>query len=247
MRSVGFIGKTEKTDVVLYIAKMISAMGSKVIFIDATSTQKTRYTVPYIDIGNVQDQYVTEFDGVEVAVGFNNILELKKYLLSKGEDFSEFEYVLIDTDVEEMCEEYDIKSANKTFYITTYDKMHVAKGIELLKYLCATKRKEDPDGELNITKILMYTHVNSAHVKYMDQLTENLPIVWNQNSVTLSYDEGDLSVGIQNQYSNKIDMKYLSAQTREGIIGAVEMITGEDKNKLKKVLKNIDRNTKFFA
>ena len=82
MKCVGFIGKTNKTELVQYIAKMINTYGSKVILVDATTSQKTRYTVPTIMGTEDQSQYVVQYDNIDIAVGFSNMLELKKYLLS---------------------------------------------------------------------------------------------------------------------------------------------------------------------
>lgn len=249
MKSIGFIGEMDKTGMLLCVGKMIAALGCKVMLVDATKAQKTRYVIPLIMENETQEQYITQHDGLEVAVGFGNILELKKYLLSKGEDFSEFEYILIDSDIDEMCEEYDIKSANKLFFVTTFDKMHLTKGIELLKFICATKRREDPNGSVDIEKILSYTQTNIKAVddRYIERLTENLPINWSHNKIVTSYDEGDLSAYIQNQYRNKIEFKELTPQTKLGILDIVYEVTGEDKNRLKKVLKSIEKNARFIG
>ena len=99
MKSVGFIGKADKTDLVSYVSKIISAMGKKVVMIDATSAQKTRYTIPIMSEMEDQAQYIVQHDGVEIAIGFSNILELKKYLLSKGEDFNDYDYVIVENEV----------------------------------------------------------------------------------------------------------------------------------------------------
>lgn len=249
MKSIGFVGEMDKTGLLLSVGKMVSALGVKVILVDATKTQKTRYVVPLIMDNETQEQYITQYDGVEVAVGFANILELKKYLLSKGEDFSEFDYILIDTDNEEMCEEYDLKSANKLFFVTTYDKMHLTKGIELLKFLCASKRREDPNGSVEIEKVLSYTQTNIKTVddRYIERLTENLPINWISEKIVTSYDEGDLSAYIQNQYRNKIEFKDITPQTKLGIIDIVSAVTGEEKTRLKKVLKSVEKNARFIG
>ena len=116
MKCIGFVGSADKTELVMYIAKVLSSLDKKTIYIDATTKQKTRYIIPTIGDMEEQNQYVVQHDGVEFAIGFTNMLELKKYFLSKGEDFTEFEYVLVDTDVPEMCEEYDLKSANPNFH-----------------------------------------------------------------------------------------------------------------------------------
>lgn len=246
MKSVGFVGKMDKTELVQYVAKVLSTLGQKTILIDATSAQKTRYTVDVINGLNAQNQYVVEHDGVDIAVGFNNVLELKKYLLAKGEDFTEYECVLIDTDSDEMSEEYDLKNANNLFFVTSFDKMHIAKGIDVLRYICATKRKENPEAQVDLTKVLYYSNINTADMNYVENLADNLPLNW-KGTINIAYDTGDLSVNIQNQYSSKINFRYLTAEAKNGIIDIVNLITGEDKNKLKKVLKNIEKIAKFTA
>ena len=247
MKSVGFVGETDKTDLIQYTAKLISSLDKKVILIDATKTQKTRYTIPTINGIDNQSQYVVEHDNIDVAVGFNNVLELKKYLISKGEDFTEYDYVLINVDSDEMSEEYDMKNANNLFFVTSFDKMHISKGIDVLKYICATKRREAPDSSVDLTKVIYYSSINTADSKYIDNLAENLPLNWLGNTVNMPYDNGDISVNIQNQYSSKIDFRYLSPDYKNGVVDIVNIITGEDKNMLKKAVKNIEKTARFTA
>lgn len=244
MKCVGFIGKTNKLEIVQYIAKIINTFGQKVIVVDATVAQKARYTVPVIMGTENQSQYVVQYDNVDIAVGFNNILELKKYLLSKGEDFNEYDYILVDTDIEEMIDEYDLKSANNLFFVSTYDKYDILKGIELLKFICASKRRADPEGTLNIEKVFYYSELNSADKKYIDRLTEHLPIVWN-DLIAIPYDHGDLSINIQKQYDNKLDLKNFSKGYIDALVMISKLITNESEGLLRKVVKNIEKNSKF--
>ena len=245
MKCIGFVGNMDKTELIMYIAKMLDSLGKKTVYIDATTTQKTRYIIPTIGDLSEQNQYVVQHDGVEFAVGFTNMLELKKYFLSKGEDFTEFEYVLVDTDTDDMCEEYDLKSANELFFVSSYDKYHITKGVELLKYMCAMKRKADPEAQLVLTKLLYYSDVNTADRKYIDILSENLPLLWKHDPISFPYDQGDLSVNIQNQYNSKIDVRQLTPAYKDAIVTATSIITGSEKSDLKKVLKNIEKIAKF--
>lgn len=247
MKCIGFIGKTNKSEMVQYVAKIISSLGNKVIVIDATMAQKTRYTVPTIGGTENQSQYVVQYDSVEIAIGFNNMLELKKYLLSKGEDFNEYDYVLVDTDIEEMIDEYDLKSANNIFFVSSYDKYDVKKGIELLRFICAAKRRADPEGTLFVEKILFYSEINSADAKTIERSSDNLPIEWDFATISFPYDQNDISVNIQNQYASKLDLRLLSKQYKAALITTVKTITGEQDGSLKKVIKNIERNAKFSA
>ncbi len=245
MRSVGFISQMDNNGIVLCIARLIAGFGKKTILIDATGSRRTRYTIPTMFGAARQDQTVIQYDSIDVAVGFNNILELKKYLLTKGEDFNDFEYVLINTDREEMCEEFDLKNANKLFFTTTYDKYELNRGVELLKYVCATKRREDTQARLDINKVLVYTEIRTQSNNYINSLTGELPIDWQGNDIVLSYEEGDWSAFIQNQYSNKIEFKYLSRHTKEGIAEAATRILEEPKDRVIKAMKNIEKSASF--
>ena len=245
MKSIGFIGQMDNNGIVLCIARLVAAFGNKTIIVDATSAQRTRYTIPTMFGASRQEQAVIQYDGIDVAVGFNNILELKKYLLTKGEDFNDFEYVFINTDREEMCEEFDIKNAHRIFFTSTYDKYELNRGVELLKYVCATKRREDTQAMLDVNKILVYTEIRSQGNNYIDSITSELPINWQGNDINLSYEEGDWSAFIQNQYSNKIEFKNISKHTKEGIAEAATRIVEEPRDRVMKAMRNVEKSAAF--
>ena len=46
MNKVAFIGSYDKADLMLYVAKVLTILGKKVILVDATALQKTRYIIP---------------------------------------------------------------------------------------------------------------------------------------------------------------------------------------------------------
>lgn len=139
--------------------------------------------------------------------------------------------------MEEMIEEYDLKSANNIFFVSSYDKYDVIKGIELLRFICASKRRADPEGTLFIEKVLYYSEINSADGRYIDRLSDNLPIEWDYTTINYPYDQGDLSVNIQNQYAAKLDLRFLTKAYKEALVTTVKMITGEQEGSLRKVIK----------
>lgn len=77
MKKIGFIGAYDKTDLILYVAKAAVEAGKSVLVVDATVLQKARYIVPCIAPSKY---YITEYEKIDVAVGFNNLEEIKKYL-----------------------------------------------------------------------------------------------------------------------------------------------------------------------
>ena len=76
MKIIGFIGAYDKTDLLLNIAKVLITMNNRVLLVDSTINQKAKYVVPAI---NPTVSYITSFEDIDVAVGFNDINEIQKY------------------------------------------------------------------------------------------------------------------------------------------------------------------------
>ena len=69
MEKIGFIGAYDKTDTIMYIAKILTEMGKKVLIVDATISQKAKYVIPTIES---KSEYITNFANIDFAIGFKN-------------------------------------------------------------------------------------------------------------------------------------------------------------------------------
>ena len=76
MKKIGFIGAYDKTDIILSVAKVLTMANKKVLVLDNTITQKSKYVVPVI---NPTRSYITTYEGIDVAVGFENMEKLRRY------------------------------------------------------------------------------------------------------------------------------------------------------------------------
>ena len=125
MKIVSFIGSYDKTDLILYIAKVLVAVGKKVIVIDSTVNQKAKYIVPVI---KPTKAYVTEFEEFEVAVGFSNFDEIKHYL---GIEELPYDFALIYIDSAEEVDEFNINNNCYNYFVTGIDLYSLKKGLEI--------------------------------------------------------------------------------------------------------------------
>ena len=113
MKKIGFIGAYDKTDFILYVAKILVEMGRKVLLVDGTVTQKAKYIVPVI---KPSKSYVTEFEGIDIAVGFENFEEIKDYLgLPRMVEFS-YDIALVDADSTSIVENFKVETFDKIFF-----------------------------------------------------------------------------------------------------------------------------------
>ena len=229
MIKIGFVGAYDKTDIILYIAKIISLIGKKVLVIDSTINQKAKYVVPVI---NPTKSYITEFEGMDIAVGFNNLQQIQEYLGTEDKKI-DYDIVLIDIDSTEAINIYGMKEANKNYFVTSFDLYSLKRGIEILDGLNET---------VKLKKVLFSKYASSEEDDYLNFLSLGHKIVWESERMYFPFELGDQSVIIENQIISKIKVKRLSNQFRESLLYmAEEIVAPEDKGKVKKAFKQLEK------
>ena len=91
MKKVAFIGAYDKTDMLIYLAKILTLMNKKVLLVDNTTLKKSRYIVPTM---TPTAKYVTTYDGIDIAIGFCDMQDLQEYLGIAN--FDEYDYIVGD-------------------------------------------------------------------------------------------------------------------------------------------------------
>lgn len=230
MKKIGFIGAYDKTDFILYVAKILVEMGRKVILIDGTLTQKAKYIVPVI---KPSKSYVTEFEGIDIAVGFENFNNIKEYLaIPKMVDLS-YDIALIDLDTVSGVENYELETFDQNYFVTSFDMYSIKRGLESISGL------KNP---VNATKVLFSKDATREEDDYLNFLSLGSKIVWDEERICLPFEVGDQTVIYKNQRVSKIKFKKLSNQYKEGLMYIVTKILDDvDENLLRRTFKKIER------
>lgn len=231
MKTIGFIGAYDKTDFIIYIAKALETVGKKVLVIDNTKNQKTRYVVPAI---NPTKAYVTDYENIDVSIGFSNYEEIKRYLGTPIEKELEYDIALVDIDSIENFENFNMKNATKNYFVTSFDLYSLKKGIEVLNNL------PEPT---NITKVLFAKDMLKEDEEYLDFLSLGSKAIWNEEyRIYLPLGNGDENVIMENQRVAKIGLRKLSTQYKEGLYYIVEDILQDvQPQQIKKAFKLLER------
>lgn len=228
MRKIGFIGVYDKIDLILCIAEILTKAGKKVIVSDATTIQKSKYVVPVI---NPTKSYVTEYEGIDVAVGFDSIDNIRQYLGLEDNENMEYDFMLIDADNYEAVVNYNMQDSEKLYYLTSFDAYSLKKGIEILE------RLQIP---LHMTKIFYSKEMLKEEEDYFDYLALGLKIVWNEEKLYFLLENGDQAAIIENQRISKIKLKNLSNEYRENVVFLVNDIEKQiGERKIRTIIKNL--------
>ena len=230
MKKISFIGCYDKIDLILYIAKILVAMDKKVLVIDSTINQKAKYIVPVI---KPTKAYVTEFENIDVAVGFKNFNEIKEYLAMPLHAELPYDMALLDIDSYESLVNFNISNEDKNYFVTGFDLYSLKRGLEILSGLTEI---------LNLTKVLFSKNATQEDDDYLNYLSLGYKIIWNEEIVYFPFEVGDQSVIIENQRVAKIKFRRLSDQYKEALIYIVEQILDQDEYaKMKKIFKQLER------
>ena len=230
MKNIGFIGAYDKIDLVIYIAKILTVLGKKVLVIDSTINQKARYVVPVI---NPTVKYITEFEEIDIAVGFENFDEIKQYLsISDGGEL-DYDFALIDVDNEKGFNEFNIAEAQKSYFVTSFDSYSLKKGLEIFVGLKKA---------ISLTKILYTKQVLKEEDDYLNFLSLGYKIIWSEYRIYFPIENGDLSVIYENQRVSKIKFKKLSVQYKDSLAYiAEEILANVSESNIRRAIKTIER------
>ena len=230
MKKIGFIGAFDKMDFILYVAKMLTALNNKVLIVDSTVNQKAKYIVPVI---NPTKSYITEFEGIDVAVGFYSFEQINNYLLNPEETQLGYDIILLDIDSAEAFENFVMYDAELNYFVTSFDLFSLKKGLEILSGLRT---------EVEMIKILFSKTMSKEEDDYLNFLSMTFKIKWNEDKIYFPFEMGDQTVIISNQRVSKIKYKNLTQQYKDGILIITSQITKIDNlNELRKTLKSIEK------
>ena len=230
MKKVGFIGAYDKIDLIMYIAKIITSLGKKVLIVDSTVNQKARYIVPVI---NPTLKYVTDFEEIDIAVGFTDEKDIKRYLGISEEQEMEYDIMFVDTDNVDGFKNYNLEEDQKNYFVTSFDNYSLKKGLEILSGL-----KE----VVSLTKILFSHEIIKEDDDYLNFLSLGYKVVWNEYRIYFPMENGDLSVIYENQRLAKIKFKKLSVQYKDGLAYLTNEILGDvSETEVRKAIKIIER------
>lgn len=227
MKTIGFIGVYDKIDLLLNIAKILTTMKKKVLVIDSTMHQKAKYVVPAI---NPTVSYITYFEDIDVAIGFSNMEQIKKYA---GTTDLPYDYLLVDADNEERINEFQLEVADKNYFVTSFDIYSMKKGIELFNNVRVP---------FTLTKILYSKEMLKEDDDYLNYISLGHKMIWEDEKIYFPIENGDLLAIHENQRVQKIKFRRLSIEYKDALNMVTQQILNEkNDSNVRRAIKLIEK------
>lgn len=224
MKKIGFVGAFDKTNLTMYTAKVLQNMNKKVLVIDGTILQKMRYVVPTISHAKM---YITEFEKIDFAVGFQTIEQILQFLQisTMSEESLPYDYVLVDVDNRVALRSFGISESDKIYFVTGFDMYSLKRGMDIFANL---------EEQVNLTKILYSNNVTREDEEYLNYLSLERKIVWDDIVIYCPLLDSDNKIIEENQRVDKIRVKRLSNSYQQSIIYVVQNILEESVGTIKR-------------
>lgn len=231
MKTISFIGAYDKTDLLLYLAKIFTTMGKKVLIIDTTILQKAKYIVPVISPAKA---YVTSYEDIDIAVGLYNYSSIKSYLGLPEHAVLTYDYIFIDVDSIEEMRNFNISETNKKYFVTGFDSYSLKRGLEILPGMGET---------LELKKVLFSKNISYEEEEYFNYLALGTKVKWDDETIYFPLEQGDQGVIIENQMVQKIKFKKLTELYKESLLYiANELVEDKaDVMNLKRAFKQLEK------
>jgi len=230
MKNICFIGAFEKLDLILYVSKIMKYLNKKILIVDATTLQKSRYIVPTI---NPTKAYITRFEDIDIAIGFESYQEIERYIGITEEQKMKYDYVLVNADNQEVFENFNNADTIKNYFVTSFELYSIRKGLETIKKI---------DKPIKITKLIFTTQMDETDDYYLEYIALGHKIIWEDEKIIFPYTTEDMETMIENQKIFKIKIKGLSQLYKESLEYLIsDIIPDVNINNLRRIIKNIER------
>lgn len=234
MKKIGFMGAYDKANFITYTAKVLNLLDYKVLVVDASCIQKIKYIIPSI---NPTKSYITSFENIDFAVGFDGWKEVERYLGvsfdtndEENQNKDMYDYVLIDIDSPEKLENFEMEDAEKNYFVTSFDMFSLKKGINIFQNIIRP---------MNLTKIEFSYETSKEDEEYLNYISLEYKINWNNYAFYFQILGEDNKVFEENQRLEKIKFRRLSLNYKESLAYIVQDICkNENVGKIKRAMKD---------
>ncbi len=226
MQVIGMVGYVDKYDFVINFAKTLKLTQKTVLVVDATLDRKLKYVIPSL---NIDDKfYITQYDGIDFAMGFESMHDLENYMISQKINISLYDYILIDIDSSRGYEFFRTRGIDKVYFFLDTTILSLNKNKEIIKTMKVYATSEQ---EVTMKKIYYKAYMSRAAEKYFDNKLIEMGISFDDIEYEIPDDEQDKLANIDSQISGIIDIKKHSKPYITTIAELTAETTGEVSSK----------------
>lgn len=226
MKQILFTGanNTGKSLFLTYVANLLGKLGKQVLVIDTTKSQSLKYNFSLNDMDTfILKQNVLSMYGFDIALiegGIN-----KSYLSSL--DFSKYDYVLIEGDINTDISNFNISD---TFFFFNFDIRAINENLEFIRRKTYLTNVNLVFNQVLDCKVSTKYILNSIATIDSSILNKEL------DPIIIEFSEEDIVTSLNNRFIGRLDIKQYTNEFKAAVMTIVQSISNEEYKIIRKAL-----------
>ncbi|GKS12956.1 hypothetical protein YDYSY3_39560 [Paenibacillus chitinolyticus] len=231
MKIVQMIGAVEKTDLTLYLSKVLRAADQKVLLVDGTLRKDLQYAINNFGV----EQSFIEFEGFDITFHYQDFTGV----LAELDDLNkQYDILIVDSDDPAFFTYEQYKSADMRVIVTTLERSSVERTNEIITRIYSSGENT---GHVEVERIIIGSVDCGIDEQYLNMQLSQYFIIWPEESYHLPVDEVNYAIKIENQHNKRINMKKISKSYKQLLEILMEQILECDTKTAKTAVKVAQR------
>lgn len=232
MRTWIFAGICDKSDLLMYLCKILTHAGKRVLLIDAAQNGKYTHCIGRLD----PHMSITEFAGFDVATGFDHYSEVIQHLKETGE--SEYDYFMIDAEKELFLSEDDWDRADAKVWVSSFEVAGLMKAACWLEDLSIQQKDQ---GKPAFHRVYLNVIEDLTDDDYIESYLGCAQIQWMDEPVRIPWDEITFALKIENEHTGRLRIKPLSKRYKKALIELVKRLSDMENRQIRRSIRHAER------
>ncbi|GAB6930168.1 hypothetical protein JCM10914A_41510 [Paenibacillus sp. JCM 10914] len=232
MKTWIFTGVCDKSDLLLYMCKILAQGDHRVLLVDGALDAKYKHC-----IGALHPQLpIVEFAGFDVATGFENLTILNQFLESSVED--DYDYIVLDVEKAQFLNAEQWEAADAYVWVSGLEVSGLKKSSILLDELQATR----PEAGLpSFHRVYVHIVEELSDESYIDSFIAEDRLQWLGPPVIMPWDELFITLKIKNEHAGRLGIKPLSRQYKRSLTELICRLSNMELRYIRRALKQAER------
>lgn len=227
-----FSGICDKSDMLLYMCKILANGDSRVLLVDGAIDAKYRHCISVMH----PQLPVMEFAGFDVATGFGSYTSLMDYLEETKE--KKYDYIVMDVEKPQFMDKDQWDTADAHVWVSGFEVTGLRKSAVLLDELRAA-RTDDPLPPFH--RVYVQVIEDLADGSYIEGFMEDSRIQWLGPPVKMPWDELFFALKIKNEHAGRLGIKPLSRQYKRSLTELIRMLTEMEQRHIRRAFRQAGR------
>ncbi|MGF7047503.1 hypothetical protein J2T13_002008 [Paenibacillus sp. DS2015] len=228
-----FAGLCEKSDLLLYLCKLLASVDKRVLLVDATQSHKYPLYIGLLD----KPLEITEFMNFDVACGFTSQVHLEEHLRYGEEKLERYDYVIYDVENLSFCAMETWRDSDLRVWTTDYGVWSLSEGSQ---WLNALNRQHSELKDMIFQLVYMHAVDTLLESSYIEDYVEGWPVCWEREPIIIPWDEMDMALKLENEHQRQLRMKPLSRRYKKAL-GILMKLAELDDEHIKRALRSAGR------